>query len=214
MYNVFLNSLRTVQRSGPRSGASAWAGLDRGQVLRPTPRCRVHGVRQAAAVNSDCPRVGLDRCRQVQASQIPGLLIPRLFQYSVYNELQTKSYIACGTSLVCGYCYRRIDAPGFAVGRAVNGDAGCQSRHIEPEKSSLFMDFNRYFEISLALSEKQKASVFQVRYHVYCEEFGYEDAKRFANGLETDSFDERSLHCLVTHRAVGSTRRLCPCGRS
>lgn len=73
----------------------------------------------------------------------------------------------------------------------------------KPEMSSLFMDFARYFEMSLALTDKQKSDVFKIRYNVYCEEFGYEDPERFKNHLETDSFDDSSIHCLVTHRASG-----------
>lgn len=75
---------------------------------------------------------------------------------------------------------------------------------IRPEMSSLFMDFATYFELSLALTEEAKARVYQVRYHVYCEEFGYEDAQAFRDGLETDAFDAHSIHCLVTHKPSGT----------
>jgi N-acyl amino acid synthase of PEP-CTERM/exosortase system len=74
---------------------------------------------------------------------------------------------------------------------------------INPEMSSLFMDFAQYFELTLALTEEQKADVFRVRYSVYCEEFGYEDAAQFKDGLERDAFDEQSIHCLVIHKESG-----------
>jgi N-acyl amino acid synthase of PEP-CTERM/exosortase system len=73
---------------------------------------------------------------------------------------------------------------------------------IPPETSSLFMDFASYFDLSLALTPEQRASVYQVRYHVYCEEFGYEPVESFRNGQETDDYDDKSIHCLVTHRAT------------
>ena len=74
---------------------------------------------------------------------------------------------------------------------------------MNPEISSLFMDFARYFELSLALTDEQKAAVYAVRYNVYCEEFGYEDPKAFLDHMESDVFDQQSVHCLVTHRATG-----------
>lgn len=74
---------------------------------------------------------------------------------------------------------------------------------VNPQMSSLFMDFAKYFELSLALTDEQKAAVFSVRYNVYCEEFGYEDAAAFKDGLERDVFDEQSIHCLVMHKSSG-----------
>jgi N-acyl amino acid synthase of PEP-CTERM/exosortase system len=74
---------------------------------------------------------------------------------------------------------------------------------INPEMSSLFMDFAQYFELTLALTPEQKADVYRVRYSVYCEEFGYEDPAAFHDGLETDAFDDQSIHCLVMHKATG-----------
>jgi N-acyl amino acid synthase of PEP-CTERM/exosortase system len=76
--------------------------------------------------------------------------------------------------------------------------------NIKPEMSSLFMDFARYFEMSLAQTDEQKQAVYRVRYNVYCEEFGYEDAEAFKDGFETDAFDEQSIHCLVTHKPTGT----------
>jgi N-acyl amino acid synthase of PEP-CTERM/exosortase system len=72
---------------------------------------------------------------------------------------------------------------------------------VKPEMSSLFMDFARYFDLSIATTEAQRADVYHVRYNVYCEEFGYEDAETFKDRMERDSFDAHSIHCLVVHRA-------------
>ncbi|MDA8962358.1 PEP-CTERM/exosortase system-associated acyltransferase, partial [Congregibacter sp.] len=74
---------------------------------------------------------------------------------------------------------------------------------VNPEMSSLFMDFAQFFELSLALTDEQKADVYRVRYSVYCEEFGYEDPKAFLDEMETDAFDDQSIHCLVTHKSSG-----------
>jgi N-acyl amino acid synthase of PEP-CTERM/exosortase system len=74
---------------------------------------------------------------------------------------------------------------------------------IKPEKPSLFMDFAEYFELSLALTEEQKAAVFNIRYSVYCEEFGYEDPLAFRDRMESDEFDEVAIMCLVTHKPSG-----------
>lgn len=73
---------------------------------------------------------------------------------------------------------------------------------IKPEMSSLFMDFASYFDLSIAMTPEERARVYEVRYHVYCEEFGYEPVERFRDGRETDDYDAKSLHCLVTHRAT------------
>ena len=71
------------------------------------------------------------------------------------------------------------------------------------ETSSLFMEFAQYFELSLALTPAERAAVYQVRYRVYCEEFGYEPIEAFLDRQETDEFDDQSMHCLVTHKQSG-----------
>lgn len=77
------------------------------------------------------------------------------------------------------------------------------SNIVNPEMSSLFMDFAEYFELSLALSPEAKKDVYAIRYNVYCEEFGYEDSQAFKDGMETDVFDDHSVHCLVKHKPSG-----------
>ncbi|MEM6605656.1 MAG: GNAT family N-acyltransferase, partial [Pseudomonadota bacterium] len=69
------------------------------------------------------------------------------------------------------------------------------------KKTNLFDDFYKYFDLSLATTEALQKQVFAVRYSVYCEEFGYENSAEFRDGLEQDTFDEHSIHCLVTHRS-------------
>ncbi|MAM57922.1 MAG: PEP-CTERM/exosortase system-associated acyltransferase [Salinicola sp.] len=63
-------------------------------------------------------------------------------------------------------------------------------------------DFFDLFKVVFAASDSDRLRVFSLRHKVYCEELGYEpiDAK---NRVERDEFDDRSLHCLIEHRATG-----------
>ena len=74
---------------------------------------------------------------------------------------------------------------------------------MQKSKSSLVEDFQEYFELALVSTQEQLENVYRMRYRVYCEEFGYEPADAFPDGLETDAYDERSSHCLVTHKGTG-----------
>ena len=60
--------------------------------------------------------------------------------------------------------------------------------------------FISYFDVSLATTVEQREQIARLRYRVYCEEFGYENATDFPGGMEIDEFDDYSLHCLVTHK--------------
>lgn len=60
--------------------------------------------------------------------------------------------------------------------------------------------FSQYFDVDLAISEELKKEVYKLRYRVYCEEFGYESKENFPDGFEFDEFEDRSLHCLITHK--------------
>ena len=66
--------------------------------------------------------------------------------------------------------------------------------------SALFDEFSKYFALSLAVSDEERAAVYGVRYSVYCEEFGYEPVQAFQDSQERDEYDARAIHCLVTHR--------------
>ena len=69
-----------------------------------------------------------------------------------------------------------------------------------PQNPSRLEDFTHYFDLSLAVNRKQRALAYEIRYRVYCEEFGYEPTAVFRNHQEVDDFDCQSIHCLVTHR--------------
>ena len=73
--------------------------------------------------------------------------------------------------------------------------------------------FLNYFDVDLVTSATQMEQVARLRYRVYCEEFGYEQAEAFPGRQETDAFDDYSLHCLVTHKRrqlpAGCVRLIC-----
>ena len=78
-------------------------------------------------------------------------------------------------------------------------------RKVSPElqQATIVANFQRYFDVEFAVSPRQKAAVYGVRYNVYCEEQQYESADRFPNRQERDEFDEKSLHVLITHKSSG-----------
>jgi len=75
---------------------------------------------------------------------------------------------------------------------------------------SLMDDFQHYFRVELVTTEEQAKQAFRVRYRVYCEEFNYEATDLFPDQMETDEFDEQSMHCLIIHQA---TERVAGCVR-
>ena len=67
---------------------------------------------------------------------------------------------------------------------------------------SLAANFERNFSMLLADSEPLRDRVFQLRCQVFCNELGYGMDQR--DGLEADSYDPRSIHCLLHHRPSGT----------
>lgn len=63
--------------------------------------------------------------------------------------------------------------------------------------------FHEYFMPMLASSEEQRAQAFRIRYEVYCREFGFERPEEHPSGVETDAYDDQSLHCLLIHQPSG-----------
>jgi N-acyl amino acid synthase of PEP-CTERM/exosortase system len=66
--------------------------------------------------------------------------------------------------------------------------------------STLAHHFSNYFSLSFARNTNLKQEVFKIRYKVYCEELGYEPTDRFPDRMETDIYDDRSLHFLLLHK--------------
>lgn len=63
--------------------------------------------------------------------------------------------------------------------------------------------FHRYFDLIPATTADICDRVFQLRYQVYCEELGFEDASAFPDGREKDGVDPHALHCLLVHKPTG-----------
>lgn len=74
---------------------------------------------------------------------------------------------------------------------------------MPPLRQPIAETFDEYFSVELACTRHQEAEAFRLRYRVYCEEMGFEDVSRFPDGLESDEFDHRAMHCLVRHRRSG-----------
>jgi N-acyl amino acid synthase of PEP-CTERM/exosortase system len=55
--------------------------------------------------------------------------------------------------------------------------------------------FRKYFRTLPAIADHEQRIAYRIRHAVYCEELGYEPAR--ADGLETDDYDKRSVHCLL-----------------
>jgi N-acyl amino acid synthase of PEP-CTERM/exosortase system len=74
---------------------------------------------------------------------------------------------------------------------------------MDKKSASLVADFQKYFDLQLAMTPAQLENVYRIRYRVYCEEFHYEPVESFPDKLERDGFDANSRHCLVVHKATG-----------
>ncbi|WP_295438478.1 PEP-CTERM/exosortase system-associated acyltransferase [uncultured Thiodictyon sp.] len=84
---------------------------------------------------------------------------------------------------------------------------------MNSEGDNPLKDFRNFFSIRLATALSDRQETFKIRYHVYCEEFGYEPAARFSQRMETDDFDGVASHCLITHTRSGQSAgcvRICP----
>jgi N-acyl amino acid synthase of PEP-CTERM/exosortase system len=64
--------------------------------------------------------------------------------------------------------------------------------------------FCEQFQLELANTLDLKKEVYRIRYEVYSQELNYEPPEKFPDRLEMDQYDERSIHCLLHHRASGT----------
>lgn len=68
-----------------------------------------------------------------------------------------------------------------------------------------FIDtFNEYFDMVPAVSDELKNEVYKLRYQVYCLETGFAKIDAHPNGIESDEFDNNSIHYLIRHRKSNS----------
>ena len=65
---------------------------------------------------------------------------------------------------------------------------------------NLTSSFQKYFKVILADTSALREETYRIRFEVYCREMRYERTDDFPDGMETDTFDERSYHCLLLHR--------------
>jgi N-acyl amino acid synthase of PEP-CTERM/exosortase system len=68
---------------------------------------------------------------------------------------------------------------------------------------SLYSDYDALFETRIADTPRLREECFRVRHEVYCVERGFLTSHEKSNGLERDSFDERSIHSLLYDRETG-----------
>ena len=84
--------------------------------------------------------------------------------------------------------------------------------HIHHSMDLLGEIFGRHFSVILADAEAERERVFDLRFRVFCEELGF--AMKNRNGLESDDYDNSSLHCLIhhnpSHTDVGCVRLVLP----
>lgn len=57
--------------------------------------------------------------------------------------------------------------------------------------------FEKHFEVFLADTASSQKLHYQLRYQIYCEERGFEDASAFSMAEEQDLFDDQALHFIV-----------------
>lgn len=63
--------------------------------------------------------------------------------------------------------------------------------------------FRQNFEIVKAVTPGLVDEAYRLRYQVYCEEKGFEDAALHSNKREIDEYDNRAIHSLIRHRPTG-----------
>lgn len=76
--------------------------------------------------------------------------------------------------------------------------------------------YRQYFDTIVVGKDDCKLhdEVLRLRYQVYCVENPFEDPAANPDGLETDAFDERAVHCLLLHKRsrlwAGAVRLILP----
>lgn len=63
--------------------------------------------------------------------------------------------------------------------------------------------FDKHFEVVLADTPESKNINYAIRYHVYCEEMGFENKEDFPLQMEFDDNDEQAVHFIVRDKLSG-----------
>ncbi|HLI12846.1 MAG TPA: PEP-CTERM/exosortase system-associated acyltransferase [Alphaproteobacteria bacterium] len=74
----------------------------------------------------------------------------------------------------------------------------------QPAEDTLLDLYSRYFDLVPADTIELKREAFRLRYQVYCVENAFENPADHPDGLETDEFDDRSVHSLLVYRPTGA----------
>ncbi len=69
-------------------------------------------------------------------------------------------------------------------------------------ESTISQGYQRFFKVVPALTDALRVENYRIRHDVYCRELGFESVR--ADGMETDAFDPRSVHCLVQSVTSGT----------
>lgn len=70
--------------------------------------------------------------------------------------------------------------------------------------------FNQYFSIEIVSDSEGKDLIHQLRYDIFCREFGFEKESDCPNQREIDQYDQAAIHCAVYHK---STKKIAGCIR-
>lgn len=80
------------------------------------------------------------------------------------------------------------------------------------ECTKLHKHFQEYFRVVPALTPELAEEAYRIRHQVYCEDLNWEPVRE--NGMETDTYDAQSLHCLLqsvqTNEFIGCVRLVLP----
>jgi len=116
---------------------------------------------------------------------------------------------------------RRFEKLGFPAICSSSPRAPSVSRIIEStlqpsvkDLKNLHADFERDYAVELADSPSLVAEALRLRFQVYCLEQGYEDPADQQDSMESDGYDQRSVHSLLIHRSsnrpIGTARLVLP----
>ena len=74
--------------------------------------------------------------------------------------------------------------------------------------------FQEYFDVVPVIDDALLRRIFNLRYNVYCREYGYEREEDCPGRMEQDDYDHHALHAAVIHRSsqqvAGCVRLICP----
>lgn len=70
--------------------------------------------------------------------------------------------------------------------------------------NEIYEAFHEFFELIEADSMTLKTEAYRLRYRIFCEEERFLDAENYPEQLETDDYDNHSIHILLRHRGTNT----------